>query len=73
MSDEYDLKIKQAVEVAKLEGVSASTVKEGHVLIFTKSKLEELLAAADSTDRKMVIILVKRPDFAARETDITKH
>lgn len=73
MSDDQDLKIKQSVDVAKSEGVSATTVKEGHVLIFTKSKLEELLAAADSTDRKMVIILVKRPDFEARETDITKH
>lgn len=65
MNDDQDTKIKQAVDAAKLNGVSATTVQDGHVLIFTKEKLQELLAAAESTEREMVIVVVKRPDFQA--------
>jgi hypothetical protein len=65
MNDDQDSKIKRAVETAKLAGVSATTVEDGHVLIFTRQKLEELLEAAKSTEREMVIVVVKRPDFQA--------
>jgi hypothetical protein len=63
MHDDQDSKIKRAVETAKLAGVSATTAEDGHVLIFTRQKLEELLEAAKSTECGMVIVVVKRPDF----------
>lgn len=73
MSDEQDSKIKQAVETAKLNGAAAVTVDDGHVLIFTKSKLQELLAAAESTSREMVIVVVKRPDFESVNKNRITH
>ncbi len=71
MDDEYDAKIKLAVEQAKLAGVSCTTVDDGHVLIFTKDKLQELITAAESTSREMVIVLVKRSDMASLTPRIT--
>lgn len=49
------------VEVARKMGVACATVSDGHVLIFTREKIQEILAASE--EKGIVIIHVKRPDF----------
>lgn len=50
------------VETAKKIGVSCATVSDGHLLIFTKEKLQEILAAADPNSA-LIVVHIKRPDF----------
>jgi DUF1009 family protein len=49
------------IEVAKKMGVACATVSDGHVIILTREKIQEILAAAQ--DKGMVIVHIKRPDF----------
>lgn len=51
------------LELAEKTGVACSTVKDGHVLIFTKKHLEGLLATINESGQDKCIVLVKRPDF----------
>lgn len=48
-------------ELADLNGVSCATVKDGHVLVFKRSKLEQILR--DIGDKEKVVIFIKRPDM----------
>ncbi len=51
------------MELADKIGVACSTVKDGHVLIFTKSHLEGLLKAVTDSGQEKCVVFVKRPDF----------
>lgn len=51
------------MEQAKANGVACSTVKDGHVLVFSEQKLRDMLAAAEG--KGFVICFVKRPEFAS--------
>lgn len=46
---------------ADASGVACATVKDGHVLIFKRSKLEEIIKSIGDKDK--VVIFVKRPDM----------
>ena len=49
------------VEMMRTQGVAVSTVKDGTLLFFKRSYLQELLNA--HADKQELIIFVKRPDF----------
>lgn len=49
------------VEEALSTGVSAASVKDGHILLFTREKLQETLEA--NLDSKIITIFIKRPDM----------
>lgn len=51
------------VELAKAQGIACATVKDGHVLVFTKAHLEMLLAAMAEKQQDKCIVFVKRPEF----------
>lgn len=51
------------MELADRTGVACATVKDGHVLVFTKAQLEQLVAKAGEAKDSKVVIFVKRPDF----------
>lgn len=51
------------LKIAELNGVACATVKDGHVLIFTRSKLVDVLARIDANGNDKAIIFIKRPDF----------
>lgn len=55
--------VEYLVELARTTGLAAATTKDGHVLIFTKKKIEELLAAAEASGKETIVVMVKRPDF----------
>ncbi len=46
---------------AEANGVACATVDDGHVLIFKRAKLEEILRSVG--DREQVVIFVKRPNM----------
>ena len=47
---------------AERDGVAAATVIDGHVIVFMKSRLEEIMAKLGDKDR--IVIFVKRPDMS---------
>lgn len=49
------------MEVVKHQGIGCATVKDGHVLVFKRAKLQEILDA--HPENEMLTIFVKRPDF----------
>ena len=51
------------LELAEKTGIACSTVKDGHVLIFTKNHLEGLLKAINDSGQDKCVVFVKRPDF----------
>ncbi len=53
--------IEFLLELVKLNGVACSTVKDGHVLVFKREFLQNLL---DGNGNKEFAIFVKRPDFS---------
>lgn len=52
------------LELAEREGVACSSVKDGHVLIFMKAKLQAMLAEIEAKQADRAIVFVKRPDPA---------
>lgn len=56
-SDEIDFLMK----MCESQGVGCSTVKDGHVLVFKRSFLKELVSKHE--DQENLIIFVKRQDF----------
>jgi hypothetical protein len=52
--------IEFMVESAKRFGAACGTVKDGHVLIFNRSHLKDLL---EKSNEEMLVIFVKRPEF----------
>ena len=56
---EDDQDVEYLLEMCELEGVSAATVSDGHILVFKRRKLQELL---DKNDGDIVTIFVKRRD-----------
>jgi hypothetical protein len=51
------------MELADKTGVACSTVKDGHVLIFTKKHLEGLLEKINESGQDKCVVFVQRPDF----------
>jgi len=51
------------MELADKTGVACSTVKDGHVLVFTKSHLEQLLQKVVESGQDKCIVFVKRSEF----------
>jgi len=45
-------------------GVSAVTVKDGHVLVLTKRALENLLEQASKNEKEKVVVFIKRVDMS---------
>jgi len=65
MSDDkkaYDDSAAYLMELMKHQEVVCSTVKDGHILMFKRAWLADLLA--QHPDNKEMCIFVKRPDFA---------
>lgn len=52
------------VELATRQGVACATVKDGHVLVFTKKHLELVLAQLTEKGQDKCIIFVQRPEFS---------
>lgn len=52
------------IESAEKQGIACATVKDGHVLVFTKSHLEMLLKAVNDKGSDKCVVFVKRLDFA---------
>jgi hypothetical protein len=50
------------MELVKCQGVACSTVKDGHILMFKRAWLVDLLA--QHPDNPELCIFIKRPDFA---------
>jgi hypothetical protein len=57
MSDAIDF-FKKLVET---QGVACSTVNDGHVLMFKRSFLQDLIDK--NLDKEELVIFIKRPDF----------
>lgn len=56
--------VEYMLEMSKHQGgVACATVKDGHVLIFTKNALENLLHQAAENEKQQVIVFVKRNDM----------
>lgn len=55
--------IEYLLELADKTGVACSSVKDGHILIFTKSHLEQLLQKVVESGQNNCVVFVKRPDF----------
>jgi hypothetical protein len=51
------------LEAAQKQGISCSTVKDGHVFIITKLQLQAFLAQCEEKGSDMLTVFVKRPDF----------
>lgn len=51
------------LEVADKQGVSVSSVKDGHVFVFTKSHLEGMLRSIEAKGGDRCIVFVKQQDF----------
>lgn len=52
------------LEMAKHQGgVACATVKDGHVLIFSKQALMNLLATCSEQGKEQIAVFVKRADF----------
>lgn len=49
------------IDIVERQGAVCSTVKDGHVLIFKRSFLQELLDK--NSDKDKLVIFVKRPEF----------
>ncbi len=53
------------MEMAKLQGgIACATVKDGHVLVFSKEALMNLLAKASDAGKDQVVVFIKRADMA---------
>lgn len=61
MSNSDDDAIDFFLKLAETQGVACSTVKDGHLLMFKRSFLQEILDK--HPDRDKISIFVKRPDF----------
>lgn len=48
---------------AEISGVACSTVSDGHVLVFTRQALVDLLDKAAANNDEKIVIFLKRPDF----------
>jgi len=57
MSDEADF----LSELCQRQGVSVATVKDGHVLMFKRSYLQEIIDK--NSDQENLVIFIKRSDF----------
>jgi hypothetical protein len=51
------------LEVADTQGVSVSSVRDGHVFVFTKSHLEGMLRPIEANGSDRCVVFVKRHDF----------
>lgn len=51
------------LKTVETEGIACSTVSDGHLLVFTKKRLEAIIAAIDAKGTDRAIVFVKRPDF----------
>lgn len=53
------------LEMAKMQGGAAcATVKDGHVLVFSKQALMNLLQQCNEADKDQVVVFVKRSDMS---------
>lgn len=53
------------MEMAKHQGgVACATTKDGHVLVFSRQSLVNLLAQCDERQSDKVVVFVKRQDMA---------
>lgn len=58
--DNVDKKIQFMMGEVDRVGAAASTVKDGHILIFSRQYLKDLL---EKNASEKLIVFVKRPDF----------
>jgi len=64
MSNSDDDKLAEFItKLAESQGVACATVDDGHVLLFKRSFLQELLDKNPAGQSDKVMIFVKRPDF----------
>jgi len=57
------------LELADAEGIACSTVADGHVLIFTRRIVENMLAKMNESNAERTIVFVKRHDFNPDKAD----
>lgn len=55
------------IETAKQFGVAASTVNDGHVLVFSREHMQNLID--QNKDHEMMVIFLKRPDFQSSNSN----
>ena len=58
---EEDEAIDYLFTLLKTQGVACATVNDGHILLFKREKLQQLLDQAAGKEELMIFI--KRPDF----------
>lgn len=59
-----DNEAEYLMEMAKANGgVACATVRDGHVLVFSKESLMNLLAQCSESGKDQVIVFVKRADM----------
>lgn len=52
------------LEMARLNGgIACATVRDGHILIFSKQSLMELVAKAEEAGKDHAVVFVKRNDM----------
>jgi hypothetical protein len=61
MKDETKEAVDFMLEMLERKGAAVSTVKDGHVILFKRSFLEELLAKKPEQERFMIFL--QRPEF----------
>ena len=54
------------MELADKTGVAVSSVKDGHVLVFTKRHLEGILEAINASGQDKCVVFVKSPASGPR-------
>lgn len=63
MSVKTDDPAEYLIEAANREGIACASVSDGHVLIFTKKHLENVLATMAQSGQEKCIVFVKRQEF----------
>lgn len=54
--------IEYMMENVETNGVACSTVKDGHVIVFKKDKLLNII---NNSDNETIVFFIKRPDFTS--------
>jgi hypothetical protein len=61
MSDENDDAVQFLLKTLETQGAAVSTVKDGHIVLFTRKMLQEMMDK--NPDQEKFIIFLKQPGF----------
>ena len=63
MSTKTDDPADYLIEQARQTGMACATTKDGHILIFRKDQLTQLLQKIEESGRDVGLVFIKRQDF----------